>query len=455
MKIKRNIFAIFLLSGLFAFAQEPEGDATVPTFAASDLQEDQFQIFFFEALKQKGIENYELALTALEKAEKVASNREEQSVVLFEKAKNHAFLKEYSEAEQLYKQVLAAEGDRLDVLEHLYDVYYRQMDYEKALPIVLKLIPFHDDYKEDLVNLYINTERYDEALKLLKELESIWGESDIRNALKARIYKVTGKTDQAIDELESKIESNPKNEKEYLNLIFLYSEQGDKTKAFETAQELLKAIPDSKLVHLALYKFYIEQNRVEEALNSMKIVFGTSEIDDETMLKVMNDFIHFVDSHPQYKQDLEEISEVYSKRNPKVFELMGNYYLAKNQKLPALEYYEKGAVGDPQNFPLIKNTLLLQLDHQKFREAESLSSKALNLFPAQALLYLLNGVANIGLNQYDKAIEILDMGIDFVPDDPKMEKDFYSQLSQAYRAKGDIPKSESYQKRADNIQLAD
>ena len=45
----------------------------MPTDDLGNVSDD-FQVHFFEALKQKGIENYELALNALDKAE-VAAQR--------------------------------------------------------------------------------------------------------------------------------------------------------------------------------------------------------------------------------------------------------------------------------------------------------------------------------------------------------------------------------------------
>lgn len=219
---------------------------------------DAFQESFFEALKQKGVENYELALSALNKAERAAKT-EEKSVVYFEMGKNHTSLKQYAQAEENFNKVLKNEGDRLDVLEQFYELYYQQKEYEKSIPLVQKLIPFDDDYKEDLANLYTLTKQYDKALTQLDELDDVWGESDIRNALRSQIYRITGNTSGAIVNLEEKIDSNPKNEKEYLNLIFLYSEQGNTEKAFEAAKNLLKNNPKSELVHLALYKFYLDE----------------------------------------------------------------------------------------------------------------------------------------------------------------------------------------------------
>ncbi len=182
---------------------------------------DAFQENFFEALKQKAIENYELALTALNKAEKAAKSEENKAVVYFEMGKNHAYLKEYAQAEENFNKVLKSQGNRLDVLEQLYELYYQQKEYEKSIPLVEKLIPFDEDYREDLANLYTLTQQYDKALEQLDLLDDVWGESDIRNALRVQIYRTTGNTEGAIENLEQKIDNNPKNEKEYLNLIFL------------------------------------------------------------------------------------------------------------------------------------------------------------------------------------------------------------------------------------------
>jgi len=454
-KIRYIFILLIFFVPRFVEAQEPEVDTMENPLDTTETNEDKFQIHFFEALKQKAIENYERALTALEQAEITAPTPESKAAVQFEKGKIYSYLRQYENAERLYQTVLESQGDRMDVLERLYDLYYNKPDFEKALPIVKRLIPYHDDYKEDLVNIYFHTERYQEALTLLQELETIWGESEKRNALKAQIYKITGNEALAIEEIKQNLNENPKNEQDYLKLIFLYSEQGEQDKAYETAQELLKKMPESKLVHLALYKFYMNEKQTEKAIESIKIVLTTAEINDETILKVINDFILFVNENPQYSDELETIVSSYATRFPKVFELLGDYYLRKNEKQLALEYYEKGAAKNIENFNLVKNTLLLQLDFEAFDKAKELSNRALDLFPAQPILYLVNGVANNNLNNYDKAIQNLEAGIDFVFNNPKMEKDFYEQLSLAFKAKGDARKAEEFATRASKIKLSE
>lgn len=452
MKLKL-IYILLLFFGILLPKQLCAQETETPASGEPENVTDAFQESFFEALKQKGIENYELALAALNKAEKAAKTEENKAVVYFEMGKNHTYLKQYAEAEANFNKVLKSQGDRLDVLEQFYELYYQQKEYEKSIPLVQKLIPFDEDYKEDLANLYILTQQYDKALVQLDELDQIWGESDIRNALRAQIYRATGNTEGAIENLEQKIDNNPKNEKEYLNLIFLYSEQGNKEKAFEAAKNLLKNNPKSELVHLALYKFYLDEGNASEAIKSMKIVFASEEVDKETQYKVLGDFIQFVNENPEYETDLAEIVNQFSIENGRVYEKLGDYYAAKNKKEDALNAYEKGIVQDPDNYNLLKNTLLFQIDFKKYEAAAKLSSEGLEIFPAQALLYLLNGVANNGLQKSEAAIESLEIGLDFILEDPKMERDFYEQLSLAHRTKGNAQKAKMYADKATAIIL--
>ena len=452
--MKQNFLHILLIFfGILLPKQLGAQETEAPASGEPENVTDAFQESFFEALKQKGIENYELALAALTKAEKAAKSEENKAVVYFEMGKNHTYLKQYAEAEENFNKVLKSQGDRLDVLEQFYELYYQQREYKKSIPLVQKLIPFDEDYKEDLANLYILTKQYDKALEQLDELDQVWGESDIRNALRAQIYRATGNTEGAIENLEQKIDNNPKNEKEYLNLIFLYSEQGNKEKAFEAAKTLLKNNPKSELVHLALYKFYLNEGNATEAIKSMKIVFNSEEVDKETQYKVLGDFIQFVNENPEYETELGEIVNQFSIENGRVYEKLGDYYAAKNRKEDALNAYEKGIVQDPDNYNLLKNTLLFQIDFKKYEAAAKLSSEGLEIFPAQPLLYLLNGVANNGLQKSEAAIESLEIGLDFILEDPKMERDFYEQLSLAHRTKGDAQKAKMYADKATAIIL--
>lgn len=410
---------------------------------------DAFQEAFFEALKQKAIENYELALDALDKAARAADGDKDQlAIVSYEKGKNLVFLKKYNAAEVQFENVLAHTNNQFDVMVSLYDVYYKQRNYEKALPLVKKLIVKDEDYKEDLANLYIRTKQYDEAILILDELDKEIGESTYRNNLRKSVYRATGNKEQQIENLETRVDANPKKEQDYLSLIYLYSDEGNTEKAFETAKELLKNQPKSEMVHLALYKFYLDAGQTKEAINSMETVFESQKIDKQSKYRVLGDFISFVETHPEHEKTLEKTVNNFSEEHGAVYEKLGDYYVSKDRKEDAISAYKKGLENDEDNYSLLKNTLLILIDVGHYKDAATYSSNGLDIFPAQPLLYLLNGVANIGLNNADEAIETLETGADYVIENDALEKDFFTQLEKAYTLKGNTKKAAEYAKRA-------
>lgn len=411
--------------------------------------EDEFQELFYEALKQKAIENYDRAAEGFQKC--IALNKD-IPVLYFELGKSYYKLKNYNATEDAFKKAVNLEPDNEWFLDELYGFYAGQNDLDNAIKTVQKLVSHHPDYKEDLASLYVKTKKYDEALLLLDELDAEFGVSIARDRMRNEAYAATGRKKDQIENLESRVENNPNKESNYLALIFRHSENNDKKKAFETAKELLKINPNSQLVHLALYKFYLDENNTEKAIASMKIVMQSTQIKAEAKTKVLSDFVGFVKQNPQYEPDLMEATALVTQEdNEKSLLEMGQYYLTKNDKPKALEYFEKALAQDSNNFTVLNKILLLQIDLQDYKQAEEKSSQALEKYPSQPLLYLINGVALNNLNEPKKAINALEMGLDYIIDDAKMESDFYSQLSTAYTLLNNTAKAKTFSDKAQQL----
>jgi len=411
--------------------------------------EDEFQELFYEALKQKSIENHDRAAEGFQKCIALDKNI---PVLYFELGKSYYKLKNYNAAEDALKKAIDLEPDNEWYLDELYGFYADQNDLDKAIKTVQQLVDYHPDYKEDLASLYVQTKKYDEALLLLDELDAEFGVSIARDRMRNAAYAATGRKKDQIENLESRVENNPNKEANYLALIFRYSENNDKKKAFETAKELLKTHPNSQLVHLALYKFYLDENNTEKAIASMKIVMQSAQIKPEAKTKVLSDFVGFVKQNPQYEPDLMEATALVTQEdNEKSLLEMGQYYLTKNDKPKALEYFEKALAQDSNNFTVLNKILLLQIDLQDYKQAEQQSTQALEKYPSQPLLYLINGVALNNLNAPKKAINALEMGLDYIIDDTKMESDFYTELSKAYTLLNNTAKAKTFSDKAQQL----
>jgi tetratricopeptide (TPR) repeat protein len=412
--------------------------------------EDAFQELFYEALKQKGIENFDRAVEALLKCIEIDNT---VPVLYFELGKSYLKLNSFVSAEDALKKAVDKDPDNEWFLDELYGFYALQNQHEKAIETIKQLVKYHPDYKEDLASLYVQTEKYDEALVILDALDAEFGVSISRDILRNRIYEATGRKKDQIKNLEARVENNPEKESNYLALIFRYSENNEKEKAFETAKELLKINPNSQVVHLALYKFYLDDNEPDKAIESMKIVVKSPEIKPDAKLKVLTDFIQFVSENPEYEADLVETTALVGETsNSKSVMELGQYYLSKKDHVKALENFEAALKLDPNNFTVLRNIMLIHLDLKQFDLAEEKSNEALEKFPSQPLFYLVNGVAQNELNQPEQAIEALEMGLDYIIDDAKMEADFYLQLSKAYTLLNNTTKAKAFSERAKQIQ---
>lgn len=452
--IKKRFYICLLLFGILLFPQVTLAQVDFNKTPDDDLgdNEDEFQELFYEGLKQKGIENYDRAVEAFLKC--IALD-ESIPVLYFELGKSYNELKNYGFAEDAFIKAVDKDPDNEWFLDELYGFYASQNEHEKALQTVKQLVKYHPDYKEDLAALYIKTEKYDDALIILDEMDAEYGISVSRDIMRNRIYEATGRKRDQINNLQQRVENNPEKESNYLALIFRYSQNNEKEKAFETAKDLLEINPNSQLVHLALYKFYLDDNEAEKAIESMKIVVKSSEIKPEAKLKVLSDFVKFVGDHPEYEADLVEATAMVSKTNDsKTLIELGQYYLAQNDKVRALEYFEEALKLEPNNFNILKSVLLLYIDLEKFELAEAMSNEALEKYPSQPILYLLNGVSQNEINQPKKAIEFLEMGLDYIIDDIEMEVDFYKQLSKAYTLLNNTAKAKAFSDKVKQIQTS-
>lgn len=450
MIFKSHIFLVLLSIGSFssALAAQEKGQLQEVTME-DDLGNvsDEFQEHFFEALKQKAIENYDKALVALQICEKLEPNN---AVVFFEMGKNYKFKKQYEKSIASLQQANRLKPKKQDILIELMDSYRLNNDFDQAILIAKNLITFDTKYYQDLSSLYFESQQYDKLLSLLDQLDVELGVSEFRYSMRQEIYKITNNTPGEINTLEKSIKLNPENENNYLNLIFVYSKEGMTTKAFEAAQQMQQKFPNSKVVHLALYKFYLESQDFDKAINSMKTVLESEEIAAEAKFQVLNDFVLFVKDNPQYEDKVQEVADLFAKTegDPLIYQKLGEYYMLKNEKELAVGFFERGLLESIDNFELLKNTLMLQLDLNMFEKASELSKNGLEIFPAQPILYLINGTSLNNLQAYKEAEEILTFGQDYLLDDQNMMSDFFEQLSISYKGLGEESKSTEFREKS-------
>jgi tetratricopeptide (TPR) repeat protein len=436
------LFLVLLCNSALLLAQaEPE--SIVP-------DTDKFQDFFYESLKQKGIENYDLALTALEECLKLKPN---DAAVYSEMGKNYFGQKNYEQSYSSYEKAAQIEPQNKWFWSGMYDVSYQTKNYNQAIIAVNKLIEFDQKYQDDLVSLYMHTQQFDKALVLINELNEKIGKSDRREMYKTQILSQGKFQNTEIDHLLAQIKLNPKTESNYVALIKLYSENNEPKKATEIIKKLATEIQDSDWAQVGLFQIYITKNEGLKAINAMNLVLENKDIDSKIKQQLLNGFLIFANKNPQYAPDLEKaIAYFDTDASLNVGKDIGKYYFNKKQWEKAVLNFEK-ALKNNSGDDIETNLLLLQsyIETKQFEMMAKKATSLVEIYPTQPQFYYFSGLANNQLKRFSNAKIMLEMGIDYVVDDAQLERNFNLQLAEAYNGLGDLKKKELHLSKANQL----
>ncbi|UOK43199.1 MULTISPECIES: tetratricopeptide repeat protein [Flavobacterium] len=435
-----TVLGIMLFSGL-SFAQtEPDSIA---------IAKNEFEEHFFEALKQKGIENYDKAIVEIEKCLVKEPNN---PVLHHELGKNYLALKKYPEAQRAFQKAVDLNPKERWYWNGLYDVYYETKDYPNSIIVVQKLIEFDKEFQDDLVSLYMYTRQFEKALALIEEMERTSNISQMMETYKLQILSENQYKKPQKEQLEEAIAKYPKVEENYIQLIYLYSESNQEEKAMEVAKKLEQNIPNSDWAQVSLFKFHLNAGNGEKAAQAMHAIMKSSKIEQKIKHRVLNEFLIFVNNTNAFDKELELAVDYFSDDTTvNVPKEIGIFFLNKKKTDKAIHYFEKSLLKQKDDILVIELLLQAYTDTNQFDKVYKCAEDYMEIYPTQARLYYYAGLAQNQMKNYKKAASILNSGIDFVVDDIDLEINFNIQLGEAYNGLGDQNKKYSYFNRAEQL----
>jgi len=436
MKPTLYIF-ITLLSLLITQAQEIRND---------DLGDvsDEFQTAFFEAIKQKGIENYDKAIGLLEKCNTEQPNN---AAVNFELGKNYYELDKLQLAENALQKANSLKPNNQWILETLYGLYRSQKNSSKVIETLENLNKVHPKYATTLVEFYYKNQQHDEALSLLTKLDEK-GTNRSREQLRHQVYLHGGRYSEQTKYLEQKTSNKTASETDFIKLIYAYSKLKNQQKSFKAAVLYATTYPNSDVPHLSLYKFHMTDNAIDKAIISMNTVLKSEVLHDNEKSRVLNDFFNFTKNNTTYLPQLEKATELY--RDVTIISKMALLYSSTNNE-KSTEYISSITKNNATSYDDLKLLGTVFLKENRIEDALKNSEKALSLFPAQPIFYLQQAKAQNKNNQAKAAIESLELGLDYLIDNSSMEASFYTEMSKSYGILKDKKKQEIYLQRAKKL----
>ena len=183
VSLKAALFSLFfLLDTMSAFAQD-----SIPL--AADFTEEKelkFQEFFFQALSQKSIGNYQKALENLESCHQLLPNN---TAVFFEFSKNYLYLNKTLLAKEYISRAIQQDPENSWMQRHLVAIFVKERALSEAIKMQEKLIILAPKENEYLVKLYYQNSNYKQADSLLNTLEKKGFISSNLREIKERLEK--------------------------------------------------------------------------------------------------------------------------------------------------------------------------------------------------------------------------------------------------------------------------
>ena len=362
---------------------------------------------------------------------------------------NYLAQKKYVEAENAFQKAVDLEPKQRWYWNGLYDVHYQTRNFYKSIAIVEKLVTFDANMKEDLVSLYMNTQQFDKAKIVIDDIESKGTLTKAMEAYQMQIQSMQKGTKPNINDLVEAIKNNPKAEQNYIDLIYQYSSANQEEKAFETALLLENELPNSDLAQVSLVKFHINANDITKATASYKRVVKSSKIDLKIKQRVLNEYLIFAIKNPQLLTEIDNTLTFFDNTvGMDVNKELGKFFYNKNNFELAQKYIEQSKENDIEAIDLLLNIYDFNMQFEKMAKK---SEAYIDLFPTKANLYYYAGKGFNNLNNFKKAKEFLELGIDYVIDDPNLEAGFCKQFIFCADGLSDAKMKQTYQKRLDAI----
>ena len=438
MRKKLIIFLLFNFGFLYIY---PQNNPFNSLFEKKNLNVEEkekddylYKNYFYSALKQKSLENYDQAIKFFDKCIKLNKN---EPLPYYEISQIYFFQSNFIESLRYSKDAYS-----LNTENKWYALFYAEnlftnKKFDESIKVYKDLIkqePSNEKYYIELAICYI----YNNELKIntYNSIEELKGVNNFTSIQKHKIFIELKDFQNAANELEIYLQENPYDIQTYEMLSDCYILDNNFDKAFEVLKKLTEINPGSGAAHLTLSDFYLQKNNIQDYQKELKIAFKSKKLDAQTKIKKIIPLLTEVFENDTTPTDfIEELCEILVEVHSE--DEMVNYIYADllrsvNNLDKSIIYYKKVVELNPNQRDAWTDLLFLELQNNRIDSLILDSKKALEFFPMYPTFYYIHALAHYYDKDYLKSIDFIKMGVSFVVDNPTLASEMYSVLGNAY-----------------------
>tara|TARA_B110001450_G_scaffold61533_1_gene58294 strand:- start:1858 stop:2838 length:981 start_codon:yes stop_codon:yes gene_type:complete len=197
---------LFSFISLHSFCQD-----SIPLVKDSLEEKDlKFQQFFFKALSEKSIGNYQKAIENLESCHQISIN---DATVYFEFSKNYFKLNKMLLAKEYINRALHKEPNNTWMLKHLVQILLKDKFLSEAIIVQQQLVDINLKERAFLLNIYLQNKDFKSAISLMNLMEHDNALTSKYKNIKKNLEKrkatlVVVKKESNVDELKDEFKTN-------------------------------------------------------------------------------------------------------------------------------------------------------------------------------------------------------------------------------------------------------
>ncbi|MXV17939.1 tetratricopeptide repeat protein [Hufsiella ginkgonis] len=449
---KKLVFLVFFGGPLIGLAQKNTRPVQVPAGESKGFMlQDSLMMkdWFFSGLREKTIQNYQLAA---EFFKRITDMDAKNDAAQYELANIYHSQNRDQEAEALIRKATALKPANEWYWLLLADIYKRGnklADLNGVFDELIKISPDKEDYYYDKANALLLQGKPDDAMVVYTVIEKRFGASDDLVTSRQRVYQKQGKTGQAATELEKLVTDNPAEVRNYLELGQLYINSGNKEKAMQVLLKAKTLDAANPYISLSLADLYRAQGKTDDAFVELKSAFASPEMNIDSKIRIILSFFPQL-GDAKMRAQADELGAILVKANPgdpKSFSVYGDLLFQEQKFTEARQSYKKALALNNQVYQIWEQLIRIELDQADPDAAIADGEEALSIFPNQAALYLLTGIASAQKKNHEKAVSYLKNAASLETEDKAMIAQVYALLGDSYNALKKFSESDqSYEK---------
>jgi tetratricopeptide (TPR) repeat protein len=397
--------------------------------AQSDVeQQKKFNYFFYQAIEKRRQAKFDEAVEYLQRCKEL---QPQTATVYYELSAINSLCGNQKEAFDLLQKAAQLDSQNVYYKERLLPYYISSKQQEKAIEICLFLIdkkPQEESYFYALINLFVETKRFSEALLQLDKLEKRNGVEEHISFEKIKFFLQLNQKKKAEQEIRKLIATFP-SRTDYVTLLGnFFLDEGEHKKAFDIYTSLLKKNPNDAVTKISLVKYYEIKNDVQTADSLILEIIANDYVGLDAKMKIIEESVLQLKSD-QRKMNLTEkvFSILLAKHgeNERTQLFYFTYLFSRKQNEKALEVAESIL----EKNPFYEDLWVYRIELSAKKDAHELLAivdEALQYYPQSSQFYYIKALQLSFSKRNEEAVESISQAILFTdPNNAQMLSVFW------------------------------